>query len=112
MPVGGTPAEAWTSEEGLKDFSSLISTIQINKNIDDESNKGANRVKPTPINDDGLTEQKKKWFDPSYVPKAGVPLIYQAIGKTREWKDLNGIVWYRREIDVPIYDREDRKEYF
>src|SRR4030095_6672402 len=29
--VGGTPIEAWTSEQGLKDFSSLISTIQKNK---------------------------------------------------------------------------------
>src|SRR6187431_1839589 len=29
--VGGTPIEAWTSEEGLKDFSSIMSTIQKNK---------------------------------------------------------------------------------
>lgn len=98
--VGGTPAEAWTSEEGLKDFSSLISTIQINKNIDDESNKGANRVKPTPINDDGLTEQKK-WFDPSYVPKGWRTINIPGYWEDQGVKDLNGIVWYRREIDVP-----------
>ncbi len=29
--VGGTPIEAWTSEEGLKDFPALTSTIQKNK---------------------------------------------------------------------------------
>ena len=29
--VGGTPIEAWTSEEGLKDFSSLTATIEKNK---------------------------------------------------------------------------------
>ena len=29
--VGGTPIEAWTSEEGLKDFSAIQTTIQKNK---------------------------------------------------------------------------------
>ncbi len=29
--VGGTPIEAWTSEEGLKDFSDLKATIEKNK---------------------------------------------------------------------------------
>ena len=29
--VGGTPIEAWTSEEGLKDFPALLTTIQKNK---------------------------------------------------------------------------------
>ena len=29
--VGGTPIEAWTSEEGLKEFPSISNTIQKNK---------------------------------------------------------------------------------
>src|SRR6187399_1462368 len=29
--VGGTPLEAWTSEEGLKDFTSIISIVEKNK---------------------------------------------------------------------------------
>ena len=29
--MGGTPIEAWTSEEGLKEFPALLSTIQKNK---------------------------------------------------------------------------------
>ena len=29
--VGGTPLEAWTSEEGLKDFVSIIGTVEKNK---------------------------------------------------------------------------------
>ena len=29
--VGGTPIEAWTSEEGLRDFPTLMSTIRKNK---------------------------------------------------------------------------------
>jgi sialate O-acetylesterase len=29
--VGGTPIEAWTSEEGLKDFSTMLATITKNK---------------------------------------------------------------------------------
>ena len=104
--VGGTPIEAWTSEEGLKDFSSLINTIK--KNKDTAYVNSTNRVAPAfnagrpKENDLGMTGDKK-WFDVSYTPSASG---WKTINIPGYWedqgiKDLNGIVWYRREIDIP-----------
>ena len=105
--VGGTPIEAWTSEEGLKDFASMQVTIQKNKdtaytNVLSRRPPGVgagNRRPPTP-QDKGLTGIKT-WYDVSYTPKG-----WRTIAVPGYWEDqgingLNGVVWYRREIDVP-----------
>ena len=62
--VGGTPIEAWTSEEGLKDFSAIQATIQ--KNKDTAYINGLNRRcisgnanRPPAQQDKGLTRCKK-----------------------------------------------------
>lgn len=104
--VGGTPIEAWTSEEGLKDFPALQSTIQKNKDtayingLSRRANTGnTNRVAPK---DKGLTGPIP-WYDLSYVPPVGG---WKTIAIPGYWedqgiKDLNGVVWYRKEIDIP-----------
>ena len=43
----------------------------------------------------------EKWYDPSYVPKGWRPIAIPGYWEDQGVKDLNGIVWYRREIDVP-----------
>lgn len=102
--VGGTPIEAWTSEEGFKDFPSILKTIQKNKDtayINSYSRRRfANRRNmPKPV-DKGLAGPAP-WYDPSYVPREwrriGIPGYWEDQGI----KDLDGVVWYRREIDVP-----------
>jgi sialate O-acetylesterase len=102
---GGTPIEAWTSEEGLKDFSLLTSTIQKNKETD-----SINRLNRRPFSDSVFrkTEDKgltgaKPWYDINYNPPPGgwkninIPGYWEDQGI----KDLNGVVWYRKEIEVP-----------
>ena len=69
--VGGTPIEAWTSEEGLKDFSSLTSTIKKNKDtayINSFNRRPATNNPVAQNTDAGLTGEKK-WFDETYIPK-------------------------------------------
>jgi sialate O-acetylesterase len=102
---GGTPIEAWTSEEGLKDFSTILNTIQKNKETD-----SINRLNRRPFSDSvfrktgdkGLTGAKP-WYDINYNPPVGgwrninIPGYWEDQGI----KDLNGVVWYRKEIDVP-----------
>ena len=101
--VGGTPIEAWTSEEGLKDFSAMQSTIQQNK--DTAYVNGANRIafnnatRPQP-NDLGMLSEKK-WFDVSYTPKGWKTINIPGYWEDQGLKDLNGVVWYRKEIDIP-----------
>ncbi len=102
--VGGTPIEAWTSEEGLKDFSSLVTAIQKNKDTAyiNNSNRAAtaNAGRQQQQTDLGLIGEKK-WFDVSYVPKGWRNINIPGYWEDQGIKDLNGVVWYRKEIDVP-----------
>lgn len=102
--VGGTPIEAWTSEEGLKDFAALQSAIAKNKDtawlnsLNRRPPGAGNRVAPPA--DAGMAGNTK-WFEPSYVPKGWRNINIPGYWEDQGIKDLNGIVWYRREIDIP-----------
>ena len=102
--VGGTPIEAWTSEQGLTNFSTLKAAIE--KNKDTTYINSLTRRQPTTANrpappvDLGLAGATK-WYDVSYVPKGWRPINVPGYWEDQGIKDLNGIVWYRREIDIP-----------
>jgi sialate O-acetylesterase len=44
---------------------------------------------------------EKKWFDVSYVPKGWKTINIPGYWEDQGLKDLNGVVWYRKEIDIP-----------
>lgn len=99
--VGGTPVEAWTSEEGFKNFPEILSTIGQNKDTGYVNSR--NRAVPPPVPepaDKGLTEAVK-WFDPSYVPKGWHTINVPGYWEDQGVRNLDGAVWYRKEIDVP-----------
>ncbi|MBL7750048.1 MAG: sialate O-acetylesterase [Chitinophagaceae bacterium] len=101
--VGGTPIEAWTSEEGLQDFSSLISQIQKNKDtqyVNSLIRNNAALPRPAPPVDLGL-EAKPTWYDPAYVPGGWRRIHIPGFWEDQGVKDLNGVVWYRKEIEIP-----------
>jgi len=97
--VGGTPIEAWTSEEGLKQFPTIDTTIQKNK---DTSHVNSVTKKP-PNADPKQTDPGMigSWYDPGYVPKEWRTINIPGYWEDQGIKDLDGVVWYRREIDVP-----------
>ncbi|MFA9392385.1 MAG: sialate O-acetylesterase [Prolixibacteraceae bacterium] len=108
--VGGTPIEAWISEEGFKEFPDILATVIQNqdtayvnglarqawssmRSTNDES-------KPKVETDKGLSGPIK-WYDSAYQP-----LNWKRIGIPGYWEDqgihnLDGVVWFRREIYVP-----------
>ena len=104
--VGGTPIEAWTSEEGLKDFSAIVNTIQ--KNKDTGYINSTNRIsaaynaanRPKKETDKGLTEPVK-WHESAFVPKNWRTITVPGYWEDQGVKDLNGVVWYRKEIELP-----------
>ncbi len=103
--VGGTPIEAWISEEGLKEFPALQATIQKNKDTAyiNELNRRAFSTttnRPQQITDKGLAETPK-WFETNYNPKGWHTINIPGYWEDQGIKDLNGVVWYRREIDIP-----------
>jgi len=103
--VGGTPIEAWTSEEGLKDFSAIQTTIQKNKDTAyvnglARSAMAANANRSMQVLDKGMMEPVK-WYDNAYVPKGWRPINIPGYWEDQGIKDLNGVVWYRKEINIP-----------
>lgn len=105
--VGGTPIEAWTSEEGLKEFPDFISTIQKNKDtayINSQRRPagagGFPRQQQQSSNDKGLNGPIP-WYDLAYIPNGWKNITVPAFWEDQGVKDLNGTVWYRKEIDVP-----------
>jgi len=101
--VGGTPIEAWTSEEGLKDFPALLSTIQKNKDtayINGLTRKAIAGYVNRTSQDKGVTGPMP-WYDITYMPKGWKRIAVPGYWEDQGIKDLNGVVWYRKEIDIP-----------
>ena len=105
--VGGTPIEAWVSEEGFKEFPDILKTIEQNKDtayVNERSRQAFQSMKERGEHsrsiDKGM-EDPIKWYDP-----ACKPLNWKRINIPGYWEDqgvrnLDGVVWYRRVIDVP-----------
>ena len=104
--VGGTPIEAWTSEDGLKDFPALMQTVQKNKDtayingLMRKAFSGNVSRRPEQPKDRGLNGPIA-WYDVSYVPKGWRTINIPGYWEDQGIKELNGVVWYRREIDIP-----------
>ena len=102
--VGGTPIEAWTSEAGLKEFPGLTEAIEKNKDTAYINHLGRRRAAelsnmPKPA-DKGLSGPEP-WYSPGYVPKGWRPIGVPGYWEDQGLKNLDGVVWYRREIEVP-----------
>jgi sialate O-acetylesterase len=99
--VGGPPIESWTSEEGLKEFPDVISIIEKNKDTAYVNSFKRRPVRNAPPPRDQGLANAVKWFDPAYVPKNWRPINVPGYWEDQGLKDLNGVVWYRKEIEVP-----------
>jgi len=100
--VGGTPIEAWTSEEGFKDFPAIQSIILKNRDTTYRNSLKPTRnlqTIPQQEPDKGLSE-KVKWFNVTYQPVGWKSINIPGYWEDQGIKDLNGVVWYRREIEI------------
>jgi len=99
--VGGTPIEAWMSEESFKGFPNIQSSILKNRDTaylnSFKRNTGTNFQKP-PSEDKGMMQ---KWYDANYIPKGWRTIAVPGYWEDQGIKDLDGIVWFRKEIDIP-----------
>lgn len=105
--VGGTPIEAWISEEGLKQFPEELATIArfrdsafVNEQKKLQQNLSALNRMPRKETDLGLTTTPK-WFDPTYQPEGWKSIVVPGYWADQGIKGLNGVVWYRKEIMLP-----------
>jgi sialate O-acetylesterase len=103
--VGGTPVEAWISEDGLKEFSAIAATIIKNKdtayvNAVNRNAKASIILNAYPKSDRGM-DNTLRWYDTSYIPKGWHTMNIPGYWEDEGIKDLDGIVWFRKEIDIP-----------
>ncbi len=104
--VGGTPIEAWMSEQGFNDFPEVLKTIERNKDTayinslsrrPAPSGNNSNRQQPTDLGISG----EKPWYALDYVPKGWRNIYIPGYWEDQGIKNLDGAVWYRKEITVP-----------
>ncbi len=101
--VGGTPAEAWTSETGLRknvpDFDPLLDQLDAAQGskvtLDQQATGWYTKNDPgTPAN------WQAPAFDDSSWKTIPTPGLFQDAG-IPELSAVNGVVWYRRTFDLP-----------
>ncbi len=100
--VGGTPIEAWISEQGFQDFPEVLSTIAQNRDTAylNSLSQGQSPSTSHESADKGLTGPEP-WYSPDYSPKNWRRMNIPGYWEDQGVRDLNGVVWYRREIDLP-----------
>src|SRR4030042_515721 len=106
--LGGSPAQAWLSEDALKAFPEYLATAEQYKDIAyinqiKEKDKTVNdawygRIRQT---DKGLAPGEKPWFDTSYDASQWATMNVPGYWADHELGNVNGVVWFRKEIDVP-----------
>ncbi len=111
--VGGTPIESWISENGFEKFPAILNTIQKNKDTAfvNSTNRKANTTPPTPLQNEGLL-QNPKWYEINYVPKNWKNIAVPGYWEDQGIKELNGIVWYRKEINISNYSIDKKAKLF
>ncbi|RYZ16410.1 MAG: sialate O-acetylesterase, partial [Sphingobacteriales bacterium] len=101
--VGGSPIEAWTSEDGLRSFPEISNSIKRNRDsgyIADINRKASEMLATAPKPADKGLLSKPAWYDPAYIPKGWRKITVPGYWEDQGAADLNGIVWYRKEINV------------
>ncbi len=102
---GGTPAEAWTSPDGIKRLPQLDGTLErlaeIRKNPEAARAEYHRKLERWFEENDSGTAAKPAWngesLDTSSWSTMNLPVMWENAGLP----EYNGIVWFRREIDLP-----------
>ncbi|MBL3658939.1 sialate O-acetylesterase [Fulvivirga sediminis] len=104
--VGGSPIQAWISEEGLKGFDDYLEIVEQNKDTAyfNRTNRAAQEyqqqmAKEMP-KDKGM-EGEKKWFNVDYQPKNWSRMNIPGYWEDQGVSNLDGVVWFRREVEIP-----------
>jgi sialate O-acetylesterase len=109
--VGGTPIEAWISEDGFKEIpqdalridrfrdtafmNPIMRAASRRKNETGQISPAALR-----INDKGLNGPKP-WYDTTYLTEGWHKFWLPGYWEDQGVKGLNGVIWFRKVVNVP-----------
>lgn len=108
---GGTPAEAWTSAQALKtlpDYTAQVTDLeknadQIQKAAETYQKQLAVWQQKTGTQDRGFTDAKP-WKGMDVDAKGWQTTTLPGLWEENGLPNYDGIVWYRKEITVPVVD--------
>ncbi len=110
--VGGTPIQAWISEDGFKELPKYAQRVEMFRDT-----AFINRMtRPALTGRDQTTRTSKPpvrqpdkglsgpvpWYDPAYVPEGWHKFWLPGYWDDQGVKGLNGVVWFRKEINIPV----------
>ncbi|WP_337040994.1 sialate O-acetylesterase [Emticicia sp. 17c] len=105
--VGGSPVEAWISEETLRQFPEHLAVAtqmkdssyihEIRKREAAINNEWYARLRR---NDKGMNGAKK-WYENEYDASDWATMMLPDFWENQGLKNTNGVVWFRKEINVP-----------
>ena len=106
--LGGSPVEAWISEESLKSFPAYYQEAQRFKNdtlikeIEDQDNR---RIQSWQSQlrqkDEGFKNPQKIWYDPDLNTSHWATMKIPGYWLDTDLGPVNGVVWFRKKIMVP-----------
>lgn len=106
--VGGTPVEAWISEDELKKFPGNIEVIEqlrepgyIDSVMKKEQADINNWFNSLNQNDKGLINGEPVWADPNCDASNWSTMNLPALWSEEGLVDFKGAVWFRKEVEVP-----------
>ena len=102
---GGTPAEAWTSEAGLRPLPDFADTAEQIKILiaDPEAarRRYEARLEAWFIPNDAGSAAGKSWSDPALDTGSWKTMTLPGLWEDAGEADLNGVVWFRKTFDLP-----------
>jgi len=108
--VGGTPVEAWMSEEVVRQFPGnmeIVEQLRVDGYIDSIKQMEEAKVRAwyesIDENDKGIQKGHVPWFAPEYDASDWARVKLPASWKEMGLDSIKGAVWFRKEIDVPAF---------
>jgi len=106
--LGGSPAQAWLSENALNAFPEYLETAKkfrdstyINQIVNKDKDVNDKWYSSLQQKDKGLEKGQKPWFDKDYNDSEWAAMDVPGYWADEQLGFVNGVVWFRKEIDVP-----------
>ncbi len=105
---GGTPIEAWISEEGLQDFpvythqKAVYESKELINNIQQIEQARGRAWQIELYKTDKGTHAQTPWYAENYDDSAWQTVdMFSPQWATNGWRPINGVHWFRQQIDLP-----------
>ncbi len=106
--LGGSPAEAWMSEDALKEFPGYYKEAQrfkdigLIKKIEDQDNIRIHSwYNLLSQKDEGYRDPQKNWYDPNLSTFDWATMQIPGYWAVTELGPVNGVIWFRKKINIP-----------